>query len=99
MNPGGAVKSDPRRALPGVDRVVRALESADGSAPLWALREAARDVLEAERDRLAGAAPEPAQAAPEADLIARARVRAHDLARSHPQRVINATGILLHTNL
>jgi L-seryl-tRNA(Ser) seleniumtransferase len=33
------------------------------------------------------------------DLLERAFARAADLARPHPQPVINATGILLHTNL
>src|SRR5262249_46840911 len=38
-------------------------------------------------------------AASGSSLTARALDRAHELARPHPQRVINATGILLHTNL
>src|SRR5262245_32143103 len=63
VNPGGPVKPDPRRALPAVDRLVRALEALTESPPVWALREAAREVLETERDRLAEAAPEPPEAA------------------------------------
>jgi L-seryl-tRNA(Ser) seleniumtransferase len=99
MNSPGEVNSDPRRSLPPVDRLVRALEGVTGGPPLWALREAAREVLEAERDRLGHTPAEPAAAGSEPDLIARTRARAEDLARLHPQPVINATGILLHTNL
>src|SRR5262249_2311314 len=99
MNPGGAVKSDPRRSLPAVDRLVRALEEKAPVAPPGAVREAVREVLEAERARLAhaGAAPPPARS--QADPCAPAHARAQDLSRAHPQSVINATGILLHTNL
>jgi L-seryl-tRNA(Ser) seleniumtransferase len=85
--------------LPAVDRLVRELERGEIPLPPWALREAAREVLDAERERLGSAKPEPSDAAPELELIARARARAQDLARPHPQPVINATGILLHTNL
>jgi L-seryl-tRNA(Ser) seleniumtransferase len=99
VNSRGRVKGDPRRALPAVDRIVRALEDADPALPTWALREAAREVLDAERARLGGDTPEPAAAASDGELVARARARAVDLARPHPQPVINATGILLHTNL
>ncbi len=99
MNSRSEVKSDARRSLPAVDRLVRALESdASSDLPIWALREAAREVLEAERERL-GAVSDPPAAASEPELIARAAARAADLARPHPQPVINATGILLHTNL
>jgi L-seryl-tRNA(Ser) seleniumtransferase len=99
MNSGDQVKTDPRRALPAVDQLVRALGGVTGGPPLWALREAAREVLEAERERLGRSVGEGAGAASGADLIARARVRAADLSRVHPEPVINATGILLHTNL
>src|SRR5262249_53907517 len=65
--------------------------------PVWTLREAAREILEVERERLR-LAPGTAPAAQD-DLSSRALARARDLARPHPQPVINATGILLHTNL
>jgi L-seryl-tRNA(Ser) seleniumtransferase len=99
MNPGGQVKGDPRRSLPAVDRLVRELAAGSGGPPLWALREAARDVLDAERGRLGRAAPDLPGPGSEADLLVRARARAEDLARPHPEPVLNATGIVLHTNL
>ena len=77
MNPRGEVKSDPRRSLPSVDRLVRALDASDDPIPPWALREAAREVLDAERERLGrevGPAPD---GVVESDLVARARARAH----------------------
>src|SRR5881396_743907 len=89
MNSRDEVKSDPRRSLPAVDRVVRALEGIASGLPVWTLREAAREVLDAERARLGATSGSPAAAA----------TRARDLARPHPQSLINATGILLHTNL
>src|SRR6266516_3824734 len=98
MNSRDEVKSDPRRSLPAVDRVVRALEGIASGLPVWTLREAAREVLDAERARLGATSGSPA-AATEQDLIAAAATRARDLARPHPQSLINATGILLHTNL
>jgi L-seryl-tRNA(Ser) seleniumtransferase len=99
MNSGDEVKTDPRRSLPAVDQLVRALGGVTEGPPLWALREAAREVLEAERERLGRPIAAAGGAASEADLVARARVRAADLSRPHPEPVINATGILLHTNL
>ena len=99
MNSRDQVKAEPRRSLPAVDRLIRALERVAEALPLWTLREAAREVLEAERARLGDATSETPTAASEAELCERAHVRAVDLARPHPQAVINATGIPLHTNL
>jgi L-seryl-tRNA(Ser) seleniumtransferase len=99
MNSRDEVKGDPRRALPAVDRLVHALDEVTGGPPLWALREAAREVLDAERERLGGGSDRAPEASSDAELIERARARALELARPHPERVINATGILLHTNL
>ena len=98
MNRSPEVKSDPRRALPAVDRLARDLEGAGDGVPLWARREAAREVLDAERARL-GAVGGGVDVALESDLVARATARAGQIARSHPIRVVNATGIVLHTNL
>jgi L-seryl-tRNA(Ser) seleniumtransferase len=97
MNPRDEVKADTRRSLPAVDRLVRELERVAGNLPLWALREAAREVVDEERDRLGAGAGGAAAALPE--LTDRARARAAEFARPHPQPVINATGIPLHTNL
>jgi L-seryl-tRNA(Ser) seleniumtransferase len=55
-------------------------------------------VLEAERARLGDEAGR-AAAASEPELVSRALARCAALIRPHPEPVINATGILLHTNL
>jgi len=81
--PGAA---DPRRALPSVDRLVRAVAAAHPELPAWAATEAARHTLDAARAALAGGGPtEPSTT--------------EALARPRPGRVVNATGVVLHTNL
>jgi L-seryl-tRNA(Ser) seleniumtransferase len=89
------------RALPAVEplveRAVRALGD-DPAAPARLLVvEAARDVLARERDALSR---DPARE-PEADdeRLARIVAGARERARPRQERVINATGVVLHTNL
>jgi L-seryl-tRNA(Ser) seleniumtransferase len=89
------------RALPAVEplveRAVRALGD-DPAAPARPLVvEAARDVLARERDALSR---DPARE-PEADdeRLARIVAGARERARPRQERVINATGVVLHTNL
>ncbi len=85
---------DPRRTLPGVDRLAEAVLGRERGLPRWAATEGARRELAAARERIAaGERPEP-----EALSEAAAR-RATDLARPRPGRVVNATGVVLHTNL
>ncbi|MCS7350885.1 MAG: L-seryl-tRNA(Sec) selenium transferase [Anaerolineae bacterium] len=88
---------DPRRALPSVDRLLKA----EGAAPLLAafgheaLVEALREVLAEVRAKVQQGEPVPSEAA----MLERAATR---LARWHtprPRPVINATGVILHTNL
>jgi L-seryl-tRNA(Ser) seleniumtransferase len=97
MDSSPEVKPDPRRALPSVDRVVRALEAGWPSLPVWAAREAARAALTAERERLETSAGTEVPALEL--LLADAAERAAELARLRPAPVLNATGIVLHTNL
>jgi L-seryl-tRNA(Ser) seleniumtransferase len=59
----------------------------------WAIAAAVRETLEQERERLAGGGNPPG------DLSSRALDRARELAMPHPRRVVNATGVVLHTNL
>jgi L-seryl-tRNA(Ser) seleniumtransferase len=83
---------DRRRELPSVDRLVRALASEHPELPAWALVEGARRALADAREALAGGT------AP-ADPAAAALALASDLLRPRPLRVVNASGVVLHTNL
>lgn len=86
--------SDHRLAkLPAVHALADEAEAL-GTVPRWAVVEAARRVIAARREAiLAGKADSPAIAAIEvAELAA-------ELARPPLRRVINATGVVLHTNL
>jgi L-seryl-tRNA(Ser) seleniumtransferase len=86
------------RALPSVDEVlsrpaVRALEVRVGRA---AVKAAVRQAIAAARERiLAGALNGPGELVPDEDVLSRARREAAPRLR----RVINATGVVLHTNL
>jgi L-seryl-tRNA(Ser) seleniumtransferase len=84
------------RQLPAVDRLV---ESVGGGAPLarWSLLAAARRVLEDARGRLRGEPDAPVPAL--AELAQETRWLAQALERPWPRRVLNATGVVLHTNL
>ena len=76
------------RALPAVDRLAAAL---DAPHPLAVA--AARAVIDERRAELrAGASDEP-------DLVARARERLARAERPSLRRVLNATGVIVHTNL
>ena len=76
------------RALPSVERLAAALEAAH--APAVA---AARAAIDEERERLRdGAAPSP-------DLLVRARALLEVGERPSLRRVVNATGVIVHTNL
>ena len=76
------------RSLPAVDRLAAALD-----APHALAVAAARAVIDERRAELrAGAQDEP-------DLIARARERLARAERPSLRRVINATGVIVHTNL
>jgi len=121
LGPGGGRRGaeDPRRALPAVDRLARAVVEGHEAVPAWAANEAARRVLDAARADLAAAGADVAAAGADlaaagsdlaatgssgaapafAALAARAADAARALARPRPSRVVNATGVVLHTNL
>ena len=87
------------RELPSVDQVVEMLTGLDAPRPL--LVNGARRALAAMRaDLLAGSTADPATTADYANIAAK-RVHANieELARPSLKRVINATGVILHTNL
>ena len=84
------------RQLPAVDRLVERAGQGGGLAR-WSLLEAARDVLESSR-----AAMRAGTGGPELSLeVLAERVRglARRLEQPSPRRVLNATGVVLHTNL
>ena len=100
MKPKPQVKPDPRRALPAVDRLMRSAREARGDLPEWAVGEAVRATLRGERQRLEAGGERPgAQPAPEDELLRRAVAKAQVLVEPWPRRVVNGTGIVLHTNL
>ena len=85
--------ADPRlRALPSVERLAQTL---DGVPPGVAVA-AARQVVARRRSLLTGDA---GQAADRAELEAEAREAAAAMTAASPRRVINATGVIVHTNL
>lgn len=88
---------DALRRLPQIDALVRAATTADATLPGPVLVKAARSVLDGWRRRLlAGAESElPATAA----LVSETVARAATWVRPRQCRVINATGVVLHTNL
>jgi L-seryl-tRNA(Ser) seleniumtransferase len=88
----GARVSDPRFSrLPAV-HVLADEAAALGDAPRWAVVEAARRAIDAGRQAIR-AGRQPAIAAAEVARLA------GELVRPNLRRVINATGVVLHTNL
>lgn len=98
----GTRETDPRRALPGLDALL-ALERVRGWVDRWGggpVKRALRETLEARRRLLAGETGR----APSSDALreavldeAGARLRA--AAEPSLRPVLNATGVILHTNL
>ena len=91
------VAGDPRRRLPSVDRLLATEPLATagaGNGRALAL-EAARAALAAARERVAGGDPAPGPN----DLAADAMCRLQEAARGTLYPVINATGVIIHTNL
>jgi L-seryl-tRNA(Ser) seleniumtransferase len=84
------------RRLPAVDRLV---DSAGTGPPLarWSLLAAARAVLTQARQQIQAGE---AQVETSLEILAGlTRARAMQLERPYPRRVLNATGVVLHTNL
>ncbi|HEU5302108.1 MAG TPA: L-seryl-tRNA(Sec) selenium transferase [Acidimicrobiia bacterium] len=85
---------DPRRVLPAIERVVAALSDGHDALPQVVLARCARDAVDAARARVTDGA----ELAPD-DVIADARERAELLERRMLRPVLNATGVIVHTNL
>jgi L-seryl-tRNA(Ser) seleniumtransferase len=85
---------DPRRALPGVDQVLAALSG----LPHELLVTCARDAIAAARERVSrGQQPDDAVSVDEVIADARRRVELVRVRLLRP--VVNATGVIVHTNL
>ncbi len=89
---------DPRAALPAVDKLLTEEEALAPELERWrwdVVVAVARGVLDGARAEIAagGAAPE------RRALVRRIRERLAALALPRPRRVINATGVVIHTNL
>jgi L-seryl-tRNA(Ser) seleniumtransferase len=94
------VNSDPRRNLPSVDRLIREVEAKTSEIAEWAVHSASRSVLERIRNDISRGENELSEKRIELDeLVERVVVQAERLSAPHPRAVINATGVLLHTNL
>lgn len=100
MDSSRRVNSDPRRSIPPVHRLAADVLSGDGEIAEWAATEGARRVVEAAReDASAGDEPVTAQPDSHGGWLERATEEARALLEPSPRRVVNATGVVLHTNL
>jgi len=84
------------RRLPKIDELLRRDDIAALAAPRWAVVEAVRCEVEALRAAILGGNGEAAAVEVATEAVAR---RADALTRPSLRRVINATGVVLHTNL
>ncbi|MFP6640075.1 MAG: L-seryl-tRNA(Sec) selenium transferase [Myxococcota bacterium] len=102
MDLKGNVNSDPRRALPSVNRLSVRVQSAKPELPGWLLATAAQTAIDEVRAELNVMAPGGKELTEE-EVGDRCFERALEvgtrLAAPWPRRVINATGVSLHTNL
>ena len=88
MGTRGDAGSATLRSLPAVHELAAAID-----APHALAVAAARAAIEERRAAVLGGSTE------DVDLVARARELLEELARPSLRRVINATGVILHTNL
>ena len=90
------MSNDPRAALPAVDRLLgHPTLTAEDAPPRWAVVSGCRTILSGLRKEVSAGSP-----APDLDAVAlRVLQESRRLARPEVRRVINATGVVLHTNL
>ncbi len=103
MDSKQGVNQDPRRVLPSVDRLMREVCANRPDLPEWAVRRCSKAALadartEISRGASGDAGDSPKSVDPQA-LLERVMAEASRLAQPHPRRVINATGVVLHTNM
>ncbi|MCP4904965.1 MAG: L-seryl-tRNA(Sec) selenium transferase [bacterium] len=94
------VNSDPRRILPSVDHLIQKVRGYQSELAGWAVRRAARDALEAIRNEISrGDSDFTGNEGDLQALVLEVGDSARRLGAAHPRMVINATGVVLHTNL
>ena len=94
------VNTDPRRDIPSVHRLVDQVCSHLSEISPWAATEGARRVVERARAGLSEGIPvEKCLADSNQAWVERAAAEARNLSQTRPRRVVNATGVVLHTNL
>jgi len=96
MDSSNKVKHDPRRFLPQADRLIGSVRESAPDLPLWAATAGARAALDRARAALEA---DPGHPISIPDLVGTALREAQRLNLGHPRRVVNATGVVLHTNL
>ncbi len=104
MDSEAHVNPDPRRQIPSVDALCREVGRDHSELPDWARLLATREVIEGARDALEkllsrGGKPSEIRQILDIDWTETVAGRAARIAAPHPRRVINATGVVLHTNL
>ncbi len=89
------VAADPRRAIPSVDAIVTRVAETDPSLPATVVvREARKEI-----DRIRAAVADGAQLPPDGSVADAAAAAAWLALRNSPRGIVNATGIIIHTNL
>ncbi|MFP8872350.1 MAG: L-seryl-tRNA(Sec) selenium transferase, partial [Myxococcota bacterium] len=104
MDLSDGVNPDPRRHLPSIDKLAREVARACPELPEWAVVAAARTLLRSAREEVEvltsrGAKPEEFVAIIETQWAIQVAAHAARMSGPHPKRVLNATGVVLHTNL
>lgn len=104
MDLSDGVNPDPRRHLPSIDKLCREVFHACPELPEWAVVAASRSILRSAREEIEllisrGASPGELKGVAETPWAVRTAAEAARLASPHPRPVLNATGVVLHTNL
>ncbi len=100
MDSAAKVNSDPRRSLPSVDRLIAQVGERSPGLAGWAVAQAARETVAKTRQDLSrGDSDYDDTESGRRALVERVSDEARRLSAPHPRPVINATGVLLHTNL
>ncbi|MFK7898903.1 MAG: L-seryl-tRNA(Sec) selenium transferase [Myxococcota bacterium] len=100
MDSKQGVNQDPRRVLPSVDRLMREVCAIQPELPEWSVRRCAKALLAEVRAGFSqGDNADSSKPIEPEVLIDRVATEAARLAQPHPRRVVNATGVVLHTNM